>query len=157
MGMALLDEIRIAKPCPANWGEMEGDERMRHCALCKKNVFNLSAMSRDEAEHLIQSATGRICVRIYQREDGKVMTADCPRGVAAARKKLALALTAVFAFGFSFPALLRMKPIPKERLDAVKQEVRNCPPVKAILDKLDPPSHVVMGAAPVMTSTSGKP
>ena len=45
-----LNNIKIASPCSANWDEMYGNERKRFCGDCKLNVYNLSGMSRDEAE-----------------------------------------------------------------------------------------------------------
>jgi hypothetical protein len=41
----VLDNIRIASPCAADWNAMTGDERVRHCGACKKDVFNLSALT----------------------------------------------------------------------------------------------------------------
>src|SRR5690348_11198318 len=48
--LPLLDRIQIASPCEASWDAMNGDDRVRFCGLCEKNVYNLSAMTRDEAE-----------------------------------------------------------------------------------------------------------
>src|SRR4051794_558697 len=45
-----LETLRIASPCTARWDEMRGDEQMRYCGQCRKKVYNLSAMTRDEAE-----------------------------------------------------------------------------------------------------------
>lgn len=75
-----LEDIRIASPCPADWDAMYGDERKRFCGECKLNVYNLSGMTREEAESLIMNAEGRLCVRIYRRADGTVITSDCPVG-----------------------------------------------------------------------------
>jgi hypothetical protein len=85
----MLENIRIAKPCPANWDAMTGDERVRFCALCSKNVYNLSGMTRDEAEDLLTKTEGDVCVRLYKRADGTVLTSDCPVGLAAVRRRLA--------------------------------------------------------------------
>lgn len=85
----LLNRVRIASPCPADWSAMDGDDRSRLCAQCNKRVYNLSAMSAREAEAFIRQATGRVCVRLYQRADGTVMTADCPVGLAAVRARAA--------------------------------------------------------------------
>ena len=41
--LPVLPNIRIASPCPADWNQMIGDSRVRACAACKKNVFNLSS------------------------------------------------------------------------------------------------------------------
>jgi hypothetical protein len=60
---------------------MHGDERVRFCGMCEKNVYNLSAMSRADAEMLVREKERRLCVRFYQRADGTVLTGDCPVGV----------------------------------------------------------------------------
>lgn len=76
-----LKNVRVASPCRADWTQMSGDARVRHCAECKLNVYNLSEMSRREAEELIASHEGRLCVRFYRRADGTVLTRDCPVGL----------------------------------------------------------------------------
>ncbi|WP_437757232.1 hypothetical protein [Sorangium sp. So ce1389] len=80
-GLPLLDSLRVASPCTASWDEMAGDDRVRFCQHCEKNVYNLSEMPREEAERLVRAAAGDLCVRLYQRADGTVLTADCPVGV----------------------------------------------------------------------------
>jgi len=77
----VLENIRIATPCAADWDDMSGDARVRFCGKCEKNVYNLSAMSREEGEALVREKEGRLCVRLYQRADGTVITNDCPVGV----------------------------------------------------------------------------
>ena len=81
-----LNYLQVASPCPASWEEMEGDNRVRFCEACALHVYNLSAMTAQEAERLVVRKEGRLCVRFYQREDGTVMTQDCPRGLAAVRR-----------------------------------------------------------------------
>ncbi|HWE30360.1 MAG TPA: hypothetical protein VHB97_20280 [Polyangia bacterium] len=81
----VLENIRIATPCAADWDDMRGDDRVRFCGKCDKNVYNLSAMTRDEGEALVREKEGRLCVRLYQRADGTVITNDCPVGVRRAR------------------------------------------------------------------------
>jgi hypothetical protein len=78
--VASLDELRIATPCHADWDEMTGDERVRFCARCEKSVYNISAMPRAEAEAFIRRRDGRVCIRLYRRRDGTVITGDCPDG-----------------------------------------------------------------------------
>ena len=61
MPRSALDRIKVASPCQVSWDEMEGDERVRHCSYCDKNVFNLSAMRQSDAEKLVLAANrGRI-------------------------------------------------------------------------------------------------
>src|SRR5437867_12357765 len=76
----LLGNVRIASPCSARWEDMEGDERSRFCRQCAKHVYNFSEMSAREAKDLIREREGHLCARFYQREDGTVLTADCPTG-----------------------------------------------------------------------------
>lgn len=71
-----LEQIRVARPCPASWDAMEGDERMRFCGGCRKYVHNLSALPRQQAERLICEAAGRLCVRFERDERGNIVTLD---------------------------------------------------------------------------------
>lgn len=87
----LLNNVHIASPCTADWDAMTGDDRVRHCAQCNLNVYNLSAMAADEAAAFLQAREGRTCVRLYRRLDGTVLTRDCPVGLRAARIKAAKA------------------------------------------------------------------
>ncbi len=70
--------LRIATPCKAPWENMDGDERVRFCRECNRNVYNLSAMTDAEARRVVSEREGRLCVRFYQRRDGTVLTSDCP-------------------------------------------------------------------------------
>lgn len=89
--LPMLDDVRVASPCNASWDEMIGDERVRFCGSCQKNVFNLSSMAREEAEALLAARLGNeTCVRFYRRADGTMLTADCPVGQKKKRRKLAL-------------------------------------------------------------------
>jgi hypothetical protein len=92
---SVLDRIRIASPCTASWNGMKGDDRVRFCKSCRKNVYNLSALSRDEAERLIQSQDGKLCALLYRRRDGTVLTADCPIGQRTVRERIALRFAVV--------------------------------------------------------------
>jgi hypothetical protein len=74
-----LDHVRIAAPCYANWDSMFGDERVRFCGQCKLNVYNLSDMTKIEAERLVARADGRLCIRYYMRRDGSILTNNFDR------------------------------------------------------------------------------
>jgi hypothetical protein len=97
-----LDKIKIASPCDASWNEMRGSERQRYCAMCRLNVYNLSGMTREEAESLIINAEGQVCLRIHRRADGTVMTKDCPVGWARIKRKVSRTATAVFSLVAGF-------------------------------------------------------
>lgn len=95
--LPILENARIASPCNMSWAAMTGDDRTRFCSACEKNVFNLVGMSDDAVTALILEKEGKLCVRLYQRPDGTLITSDCPVGLRAARRKLARALSAVAA------------------------------------------------------------
>jgi hypothetical protein len=74
---------------------MIGTDRARFCGQCSLNVYNLSAMTAQEAEDLISRTEGRLCVRFFRRADGSVLTQNCPVGFAAVRARLKRRATAV--------------------------------------------------------------
>ncbi|MCM3903645.1 MAG: hypothetical protein ND866_18245, partial [Pyrinomonadaceae bacterium] len=84
-----LDHVRIAAPCKVDWEQMIGTERVRFCGQCKLNVYNLSSMTKTEAESLIAQTEGRLCVRFYRRTDGSILTKNCPVGLRAMRQRVA--------------------------------------------------------------------
>ena len=174
--LPLLESIQIASPCTAKWDEMIGDERARFCAHCQKDVFNLSAMPRDEAESFMRERTAEVCVRLYKRFDGTVLTSDCPVGVKRKRRRKAVA-AAVGGSLLAAGALLMAarRPTPCAVMGALTASpVMNGtgmapelppPPVAPVVDQ--PLSHT-MGAAPppqmrhptppsTVTRTTGKP
>lgn len=89
-----LDNIKVASPCSQDWDAMIGSERKRYCGECKLNVYNLSGMTRNEAENLIQNSEGRLCVRFYRRDDGTILTQDCPVGWRAVKVRATKMATA---------------------------------------------------------------
>ena len=97
-----LNNVKIASPCSQDWNAMIGDNRKRYCGECKLNVFNLSGMSKTEAENLIMNAEGRLCVRFYKRADGSVITEDCPVGWAKVKQRAKIYATALASLIFSF-------------------------------------------------------
>jgi hypothetical protein len=104
-----LKHVRVASPCKADWDEMIGTDRMRFCGQCSLNVYNLSAMTRDEAESLIAANEGRLCVRFYRRRDGSIITQDCPVGLRAVRARVSYWLKAVVAAVLTFSAAIGLQ------------------------------------------------
>ncbi|MCI0643024.1 MAG: hypothetical protein L0Y72_27995 [Gemmataceae bacterium] len=97
MSYLALEEIRVASPCNASWNEMTGNDRERFCAQCRLTVYNLSDMSREEAEAFLSDRDGKTCIRMFRRSDGTVLTRDCPVGLRALRRHLLWAFAAVAA------------------------------------------------------------
>jgi hypothetical protein len=95
--LPVLEDVRIASPCSASWEEMTGDARVRFCGKCAKNVYNLSEMTREEGEALLAANelnARSMCVRLYQRKDGTVLTTDCPVGMQKKRVRRVVAVAA---------------------------------------------------------------
>src|ERR1041384_5264719 len=93
----LLDRARVASPCPAKWEGMTGDERARFCSSCNLHVYNIAELTRADAEKLVANTEGRLCVRLFRRSDGTVLTRDCPVGLRALRRRAAKVTATVFA------------------------------------------------------------
>ena len=87
MAYFTIDNIYVASPCDVPWSSMDGNSTVRHCGDCKKNVYNLSLLTREEANQLLYEKEGKLCVRLYKRFDGTVLTADCPKGLRMMRKQ----------------------------------------------------------------------
>jgi hypothetical protein len=112
-----LDHLRIAAPCTADWDQMPSfnRDRVRFCSQCNLNVYNLSAMTRDEATALVYQTEGRLCVSFYRRSDGSILTENCPVGLRAIKRRaewlaqvlLGMLVTALSAVGLSGLIVIR--------------------------------------------------
>jgi len=104
--LPLLKQVRVASPCKERWDEMSGDEHVRFCGRCEKNVYDLSSLSSEQAESLLRERGESMCVRLFRRSDGTVLTSDCPVG---GRKrfwrKVTAGAAAGLAAGFTVAAL----------------------------------------------------
>lgn len=90
-----LDSLRIVTPCDVPWSSMVGDGAVRFCGQCRKNVYDVSAMTRDEALETIARTEGRVCLRLARRRDGTIATGDCWARLRRARRRGTLAFLAV--------------------------------------------------------------
>jgi hypothetical protein len=157
-----LNNIKIASPCSQDWDAMIGDNRKRFCGECKLNVFNLSGMTKAEAENLVSNSEGRLCVRYYKRADGSVITQDCPVGWAKIKQRTKIFATAAFSliislfsgllfvslfskqkeFGKRFPILFAT-PTPHRAMGAIAMPTpRNSPTPKP---SATPKENMIMG------------
>jgi hypothetical protein len=73
-----VDSLRVARPCKAHWEDMAGDDAVRRCTACDREVYDLTAMTTAEIGSLHARASTSPCVRLARRADGRVVTADCP-------------------------------------------------------------------------------
>jgi Carboxypeptidase regulatory-like domain len=149
-----LENVRVAAPCLANWENMSGDDRVRHCAECKLNVYNLSEMSRVEAERLIATREGRLCVRFYRRADGTIITRNCPRGLEALIRRVSriagAALSAMMSLG---TALAQTASKPAQPAGSSQDAQKTA---QMSVTVLDPQGAVVSGARIVLLGNHEK-
>jgi hypothetical protein len=73
---------------------MDGDDRVRFCGRCAKHVYNLSALTSEQAAALIYEREGNLCVRFFRRSDGTLLTSDCPEGARGRRRRRLLMVAA---------------------------------------------------------------
>ncbi len=73
--MSIIDDVAITKPCAALWTEMKGDDRARFCKLCKKNVYDTTALDECEMERMLAAPVAP-CLRIHRDLSGRVLTRD---------------------------------------------------------------------------------
>jgi hypothetical protein len=98
-----LDVIEIRNPCPAAWEQMSGDVKRRFCTHCNKFVHNLSEMPTDEAEKLVCSGAGDLCVRFARDpQTNRILTLDYrPRPIPSRRRAMATLISIFAAISFS--------------------------------------------------------
>ncbi|CAA9392099.1 MAG: hypothetical protein AVDCRST_MAG74-1160 [uncultured Pyrinomonadaceae bacterium] len=70
--ITFLDSIAVQSPCSKSWNEMRGNEQIRFCSHCAKDVHNLSEMTRKRARKIVAASNGNICVRYTRRPDGRI-------------------------------------------------------------------------------------
>lgn len=92
-----------ARLCREKWGAMTGDDRVRRCSRCKKRVYDLGGASREEAEQILASGGDPVPQRLFLREDGTVLTTDCPVGKP---RKVSRAVAAVVAAAFALTTMV---------------------------------------------------
>ena len=76
MELRVLDQIEVAAPCHASWDEMTGDETTRFCEHCLQNVYNLSSMSREEAQEALIALGAKVSGSVSKKTRYVVVGAD---------------------------------------------------------------------------------
>lgn len=138
-GPSVLELVTIPIPCPVSWDEMPGTDRVRFCLDCRQHVYNLSDMTRAEAEALVRDREGRRCVRFFRRPDGTVLTRDCLRLREHAGRFAARALAAIVGFILGVYAFIGIQ-VTADR--GGSKDPRDIKPVRTILEWLDPQPQV---------------
>src|SRR5262249_29306077 len=104
-----LDRIFVNSPCKVAWEDMAGTEQVRFCADCNKDVYDLSSMTRREAEFFVATNHGQICARLTRRRDRTVLTREEPENLNLISRRAspvaAVVVSAVIGVGSTAPAL----------------------------------------------------
>jgi hypothetical protein len=150
MQLSTLDRVTVSTPCTADWGRMRGDERVRFCTLCRKHVYNLSAMTADEALGLIEQKEGNLCARLYRRGDGTVVTADCR----SLRRRLQFSLRAVMTLITALAALFGIAA--RVHKEAEKADTETHEVMMGVMQPLPTTGKLAVPACPAPGPESGE-
>ena len=155
-----LNHVEVAAPCKADWDQMIGSEQMRFCGQCNLNVYNLSGMTRDEAESLIARNEGRLCVRFYRRTDGSIITRDCPVGLRAIRDRVSYWTKAIGAAALTFLAtvgfyrLSEIRPFaPRTMMGSIRSPVSQVLLEQGAMPPSDPEGKFTVGKIALKRNT----
>jgi hypothetical protein len=78
---------------------MRGSDTARFCDHCQKQVYDLSAMTRSEAERIVCQNAGSLCARFSRAVDGQVLTLDYAARPPAKRRWRLLGLLGLLGLG----------------------------------------------------------
>lgn len=159
-----LDQIQIPVPCASDWEEMTGNDRIRYCAECKKNVYNLSKMTRREAEALIATKRGGLCARIVRNPDGTIHTETLPailpadgRRASPVAAALVMAIMGLSPNAVAHPSSMMHNPAPgyasEHRANIIKQDSQGATTTVAGA-VLDMNGDLIQGATVKLINTS---
>ncbi|HEX7665791.1 MAG TPA: hypothetical protein VF407_14795, partial [Polyangiaceae bacterium] len=137
--LPLLAKLRVATPCSADWDQMPGDENVRYCGSCKKNVYNLSALTSREAEALLREKEGDLCATYFERADGTILTSDCPTAVRAKWAKRAGAAAVLVGGAVAGVMTVIRTAEAQSRAVAITDDVTGYPPPPTEAEKASEP------------------
>jgi hypothetical protein len=115
---SLLNRIDVKTQCNESWDEMTGNAEVRFCSHCSKEVHDLSAMKRTDAEKLVQKSNGKLCVRYVKTPDGNLITT--PLRFTQIKRRATIAAS-VLATSLTFTTLAYAQGKPIVRKDNVTQ------------------------------------
>jgi hypothetical protein len=151
-----LELITISVPCQASWGHMRGNNRVRYCSKCRQQVYNLSEMTREAAEALVAAKEGRLCVRLYRRPDGTVITQDCVAGLRAFQRAFVGGLVVAAGLLLALLGLVSDLAGRGSSWGGESVRLRDVEPFRTIMNWIAPTRTMTMGAiCPLPPPTPG--
>lgn len=102
---------------------MVGNERVRFCPECHRDVYDFSRMSDKDVEQLVSRRQQRLCARVRQRPDGSVVTTGSSVSFDVLMRRISrlagIALAAAISVG---PAIAGPPPMtPGQKLFQIQQ------------------------------------
>lgn len=74
-----LGIVKRASPCSGK-GAANGEGPVRRCGKCQRRAYDVKHLDAFQVRELVMREEGRPCMRFFERADGLLLTADCPRG-----------------------------------------------------------------------------
>lgn len=112
-----VQNVVIQSPCSVNWNDMDGDQMVRFCGQCKKNVHNLSTLPPKEVASVLQKRKIEpTCVIMRRNSSGQVVFDNCPVFLRASRDRFCAIVANVLlilAWSLAFSAQAQgLNPVP---------------------------------------------
>ena len=156
---SFIDRINVKAPCSQEWEAMNGNERVRFCDHCAKNVNNLSAVTRKEAKRIVRASGGNICIRyIKHPETGQPVYLD---QLVQVRRRAPLFAAGVVSASMSLATISYAQggttkaeaPVAAARIKTDVDGTEKEPSVRGVVSGiiLDPNGAVVPGATVTLT------
>ncbi|MBL8853677.1 MAG: hypothetical protein JNK57_06870 [Planctomycetaceae bacterium] len=90
----VLDQVCVANPCPMSWDKMVGDDKVRFCSECQRQVWNFFEMTDAEIVEVLRANPERLCAKVCKSREGRLVTKE-PH---AARRRLRFSILAMMVF-----------------------------------------------------------
>lgn len=108
--LPVLAQAPRASPCLEPFEAMRGDDAVRTCTRCDREVFDTARMTIGQTEALVAARGPSACTSLRRRSDGTAMFEDCAVGAAGVWTRRAGALVATVAIVGAGLALVTMPP-----------------------------------------------
>lgn len=109
----LVESLTIPTPCKARWEDMRGDDTVRRCARCDREVHDLTRMTKDEIALLFSSAAKTPGARMRRRPDGRVVGGECAPEKPSMTLRAARFVGAGMLFGAGFAGVVTLAVVPR--------------------------------------------
>jgi hypothetical protein len=67
----------VPNPCHEDWDKLTPEERGHFCTVCQTKVWDLSSLTKEEAEEFLRETEGDLCVS-YEEKGGEVVHREAP-------------------------------------------------------------------------------